>query len=132
MHQQLNLALEHQRAVNAGVGSDDHARVALLGGEPDLARLGVMNAAAHVRPDAPPFFLAQGDQDSYSPRSVETARGFARDLGRVSYAPVVYAELPGGQHAFDVFRSVRFEAVVDGIEAFAARALRARAGAGRA
>jgi hypothetical protein len=33
---------------------------------------------------------------------------------------VVYAELPGAQHAFDVVHSIRFEAVVDGIEAFAA------------
>jgi hypothetical protein len=33
---------------------------------------------------------------------------------------VVYAELPGAQHAFDLFHSLRFEAVVDGIEAFAA------------
>jgi hypothetical protein len=33
---------------------------------------------------------------------------------------VVYAELPGAQHAFDLFHSLRFEAVVDAIEAFAA------------
>jgi hypothetical protein len=34
--------------------------------------------------------------------------------------PVVYAELPGAQHTFDLFGSLRFETVVDGIEAFAA------------
>ena len=34
--------------------------------------------------------------------------------------PVVYAELPKGQHNFDLFHSFRSEAVVDGIEAFAA------------
>ena len=34
--------------------------------------------------------------------------------------PVVYAELPGAQHTFDLFHSLRFESVVDGIEAFAA------------
>jgi hypothetical protein len=33
-------------------------------------------------------------------------------------AVVAHAELPGGQHAFDLFSSIRFEAVVDGIEAF--------------
>jgi hypothetical protein len=32
----------------------------------------------------------------------------------------VYAELSGGQHSFDLFHSIRFERVVDGIEAFAA------------
>jgi hypothetical protein len=30
----------------------------------------------------------------------------------------VYAELPGAQHAFDVFRSMRFASVVDGAVAF--------------
>ena len=34
--------------------------------------------------------------------------------------PVVYAELPGGHHTFDLFHSIRFEAVVDGVEAFSA------------
>jgi hypothetical protein len=33
---------------------------------------------------------------------------------------VVYAELPGGQHSFDLFQSIRFENVVDGIDAFVA------------
>jgi hypothetical protein len=32
----------------------------------------------------------------------------------------VYAELPGAQHAFDLFHSPRCEAVIDAIEAFAA------------
>jgi acetyl esterase/lipase len=72
----------------------------------------------HVRPDAPPFLLAHGDRDTVVP--VEQARGFADRLRRVSANPVVYAELPGGQHAFDLFHSVRFEAVVDAVEAFAA------------
>ncbi len=75
---------------------------------------------AYVRTDAPPFFLAQGDRDTYSPRFVEIARGFVEELCSVSSNPVVYAELPGAQHAFDVVHSIRFEAVVDGIEAFAA------------
>ena len=33
---------------------------------------------------------------------------------------MVYAELPGGQHSFDLFHSIRFENVVDGIDAFVA------------
>jgi hypothetical protein len=32
----------------------------------------------------------------------------------------VYAELPGAQHSFDLFHSIRFETLIDGIEAFAA------------
>jgi acetyl esterase/lipase len=72
--------------------------------------------AAH----APPFFLAHGDRDTYLP--VKGAREFAARLRRSSPSPVVYAELPGGQHGFDRFRSLRFDAVVDGVAAFLARA----------
>jgi acetyl esterase/lipase len=73
---------------------------------------------AHVGPDAPPFFIAHGDHDTMVP--VETVRHFADTLRGVSTNPVVYAELPGAQHAFDLFGSLRFEMVVDAIEAFAA------------
>ena len=72
----------------------------------------------YVRSDAPPFFIAHGDLDTEVP--VEQARAFAASLRRVSTSDVVYVELPGGQHAFDLFHSPRFEAVIDGIDAFAA------------
>jgi acetyl esterase/lipase len=71
-----------------------------------------------VRPDAPPFFIVHGDHDTVAP--VEVARYFADTLASVSTNPVVYAELPGAQHAFDLFGSLRFELVVDAIEAFTA------------
>ena len=58
-----------------------------------------------VRPDAPPFFILHGDHDSLA--SVEEARLFAERLRATSRQPVVYAELPGAQHAWEVFRSVR-------------------------
>jgi hypothetical protein len=41
-------------------------------------------------------------------------------MRQVSSQPVVYAELPGAQHSFDLFHSIRFETLIDGIEAFAA------------
>jgi acetyl esterase/lipase len=70
----------------------------------------------YVRPDAPPFFIAHGDLDTVVP--VEQARAFCERLRQVSTNRAVYVELPGGQHAFDLFHSPRFEAVVDGIDAF--------------
>jgi acetyl esterase/lipase len=73
---------------------------------------------AYVRADAPPFFLAHGDRDTVV--LVEDARTFVERLRRGSTNPVVYAELPGAQHGFDLFHSMRFETVVDGIEAFTA------------
>ncbi|MFI6585205.1 alpha/beta hydrolase [Embleya sp. NPDC050493] len=73
---------------------------------------------AYVGPDAPPFFIAHGDHDTVVP--VATARRFAEALREASANPVVYAELPGAQHAFDLFHSFRFEHVVDAVESFAA------------
>jgi acetyl esterase/lipase len=58
-----------------------------------------------VGPDAPPFFIAHGANDSLVP--VEQARSFARMLREASDQPVVYAELPRAQHGFDLFSSVR-------------------------
>jgi acetyl esterase/lipase len=69
-----------------------------------------------VRTDAPPFFVAHGDLDTIM--LVDDARQFVELLRRESSSPVVYAELPGAQDTFDLFHSLRFEAVVDGIEAF--------------
>jgi acetyl esterase/lipase len=58
-----------------------------------------------IHPDAPPFFVIHGDRDTLAP--VEEARDFANQLGETSKAPVVYAELKGAQHAFDLFCSPR-------------------------
>lgn len=35
----------------------------------------------------------------------------------------MYAELPGAQHGFDLFRSLRSDAVIAGVEQFAMRVL---------
>ena len=67
--------------------------------------------------NAPPCFVAHGDRDTLV--IVEDARGFVEQLRATSSNPVVYAELPGAQHGFDLFRSRRFDTVVDAIEAFA-------------
>lgn len=75
-----------------------------------------------VEGSSPPLLIAHGELDSQVP--VERARELAGSMGRVAKAtgsgPVVYAELPGGQHSFDLFHSFRYEAVIDGIEAFTA------------
>ncbi|HEY3764057.1 MAG TPA: alpha/beta hydrolase [Gaiellales bacterium] len=83
------------------------------GGDPGQAS----SPLAYVHADAPPFFVAHGDRDMLVPAA--DAREFVRTLGAVSSNPVVYAELPGGQHTFDLYRSLRFGHVVAGIEAFA-------------
>jgi acetyl esterase/lipase len=70
----------------------------------------------HTRPDAPPFFVIHGARDSLAP--VEEARELVARLREVSKEPVVYAELPGAQHAFDVFHSIRSAHVIRGVERF--------------
>ncbi|MFF3263916.1 alpha/beta hydrolase [Streptomyces sp. NPDC002932] len=72
----------------------------------------------HTRPDAPPMLIAHGDLDPLVP--VSDIREVADELRRTSTNAVVYAELRGGHHAFDLFHSPRFDALVDAIEAFTA------------
>jgi acetyl esterase/lipase len=60
---------------------------------------------ACVRPDAPPFFVIQGAADSLAYPA--GARHFAAALRAAGARCVAYAELPGAQHAFDTFQSVR-------------------------
>ncbi len=71
---------------------------------------------AQLRRDAPPFFILHGTHDSLA--SAEEARLFAERLRAVSSRPVVYAELPGAQHAWDVFRSVRAMQSVQAVTRF--------------
>ena len=71
----------------------------------------------YVDTEAPPFFVAHGDRDTMV--IVDDARHFVERLRSASSQPVVYVELPGGQHTFDLFHSIRFETVVDAIEVFA-------------
>jgi acetyl esterase/lipase len=72
----------------------------------------------HIRPDAPPFFVLHGRNDSLIP--VEQARSFTARLREVSRQPVVYAELPYAQHAFDIFGSARAAHAAVAVEQFLA------------
>ncbi len=95
---------------------------------PDEARDAYEAASpiAQVRRDAPPFLLVHGTRDTLVP--VASARHFAAALRAVSTAPVVYMEVAGGQHAFDVFPSVRSELTLQGTFRFLAWLRSARFG----
>ncbi|HVU73739.1 MAG TPA: alpha/beta hydrolase [Mycobacteriales bacterium] len=69
-----------------------------------------------VRPDSPPFFVIHGAHDTLVP--VVEARLLVEKLREISTSTVVYAELPGTQHGFEVFPSVRTAHVVRGVERF--------------
>jgi len=70
----------------------------------------------HVNEEAPPMFVIHGTHDSLV--WVEEARTFVSALQAVSAQPVVYGELPGAQHAFEVFHSVRTDHTVNAVTDF--------------
>jgi acetyl esterase/lipase len=83
----------------------------------DPALLAAGSPIARVNADAPPFFVVHGKNDTIAP-AVE-ARLFVERLRAVSRSPVLYLELPGTQHAFDIFPSIRSAHVVRAVARFA-------------
>jgi acetyl esterase/lipase len=65
-----------------------------------------------VHADAPPFLIVHGDRDTLAP--VEDAQLFVETLSETSRSPVMYTELRGAQHAFDIFASPRTARMLDG------------------
>ncbi len=69
-----------------------------------------------LRPDAPPFFVLHGTDDSIIP--VPEGRAFVEALRAVSTSAVAYSEIPHAQHAFDFFGSPRGHYTAEAIERF--------------
>ena len=82
----------------------------------DLVRWQEASPEYQIGAQVPPFFVIQGGRDILTPAA--QARRFAADLRKESANPVVYAELPYAQHAFDVGGSVRTLHTVRAIERF--------------
>jgi acetyl esterase/lipase len=75
-----------------------------------------MSPITRIHAEAPPFLVIQGTHDTLV--FVEEAREFVRSLREKSRAPVVYLELHGAQHAFDVFHSPRCAHTIRAVAAF--------------
>jgi acetyl esterase/lipase len=90
----------------------------LIGTTPDVDPDAFRDASPvdHVGADAPPFFVIHGSADNLVP--VHQARAFAERLRQVSRSPVLYAEIPGASHAFDVFHSTRTTNAVTAVGRF--------------
>jgi acetyl esterase/lipase len=71
-----------------------------------------------VHAEAPPFFVIHGDRDSLVPAL--GARRFVERLREESPSPVLYVEMRGAQHAFDLIPSWRTIPVLDAVERFLA------------
>ena len=70
----------------------------------------------HPAQAAPPIAVIHGIADMYTP--VKGSRRLVTHLRAGSSNPVIYAELPGAQHGFDVVQSARYLAVVAALRRF--------------
>ena len=80
------------------------------------ARFRAASPTHRVHPEAPPFLVIHGGHDTLVP--VADARRFVERLRAVSTSPVLFAELEGAEHAFDILPTVRTARVVEAIERF--------------
>jgi acetyl esterase/lipase len=80
----------------------------------DLDDFVMASPLAHVDEDAPDFFVIHGGNDTLAP--VAQARAFVEALRERSKATVTYAELPGAQHAFEVFSSIRSQHTIAAVQ----------------
>ena len=71
---------------------------------------------AQIHEDAPPFMVLHGSHDSLA--MVNDGRVFAEKLREVSDNPVIYVEMPGAEHAWEVVHSLRTEHTIDGVHRF--------------
>jgi acetyl esterase/lipase len=121
----------HLASVAALFGEEVSGVVALYGyyGDVGGSGEGTTSPQDRITPDAPPFLVVHGALDTLVlPRQ---ARAFADRLRAVSRQPVVYAELPGTQHSFDVLQSPRAHAVTDAVIRFAELTMRVGRGGPR-
>jgi acetyl esterase/lipase len=72
----------------------------------------------HVTAATAPFLVIHGENDTIV--IIDDAREFVTRLREISPNAVVYGELAGAQHSFDIFSSPRMEAVIDAADAFGA------------
>ena len=80
----------------------------------DLDHFVMASPMAHVTEHTPDFFVLHGRNDTLV--SVKQARAFVGALRERSDASVTYAELPGAQHAFDVFSSIRSQHTIAAVQ----------------
>jgi dipeptidyl aminopeptidase/acylaminoacyl peptidase len=69
-----------------------------------------------VHSGAPPFLVIHGTADSLVP--IEESRVFHRALAEATGGRAALAEIPGAQHAFELFPSLRTERVRGAVQRF--------------
>jgi acetyl esterase/lipase len=79
-----------------------------------------------IHAGAPPFLVIHGERDTLVP--VQDARFFVERLREVATNPVRYIELPGAEHAFDLWPSERTARIAEGIGRFLTSVVETRRG----
>ncbi|MEZ5408442.1 MAG: alpha/beta hydrolase [Acidimicrobiales bacterium] len=102
-----------------------YGAAAIGGGVPPVAAAGPVTERSVGGGRAFPVLIAHGSHDTFV--SPANARAAVDRLRRATAGPVAHVELSGAQHSFDLFHSIRFEILVNGIEAFAHWVLAMRA-----
>lgn len=87
---------------------------ALINEEPEKFRKA--SPIDRVHSEVPPFFVIHGDRDKLAP--VQEARLFVERLRKVAQQPVIYTELQGALHAFDLLCSPRTARMLDAVLRF--------------
>ncbi|RZI85119.1 MAG: alpha/beta hydrolase, partial [Microbacterium sp.] len=80
----------------------------------DLADFELASPITHVSADSPDFFVIHGTNDGLV--SIKQAHAFVAKLREVSRGVTTFLELPGTQHAFEVFSSIRSQHVMRSVE----------------
>lgn len=91
-------------------------RVLATSYDADPAAFEAASPLARITPEAPDFLVIHGARDSLV--DVRQARMLVERLRATSEQTVVYVELPGAQHAFDIFPSIRSAHVVRAIDRY--------------
>jgi acetyl esterase/lipase len=96
----------------------DRTAALVFGASPsvDPARFRDWSPIELVSPGTVPFLVVQGAADNLVPAA--QTRAFVEKLRAIPGQRVVYLELPGAPHAFEVFHSVRAEAAIGAIQQF--------------
>jgi acetyl esterase/lipase len=94
--------------------AERHVVKAKFGTAPE--RFHAASPMSRVHAEAPPMLIVHGDRDTLVP--VAEARHFFEAYRQSTAAVTAYAEIPGAQHAFEIFPSLRTVLVLDGVERF--------------
>lgn len=105
MYAAFDFLNRHNIRQNTSIDDPIISRVMKMKRDEELHLWDAASPIARIHENAPPFMVVQGTHDTLIWN--EEARRFVAEFSQVTSRPLIYAELPGAQHAFEVFHSPR-------------------------